>query len=63
MVLLGFVDQGDLALLGVSQHGGATNRQLAVANDLPTDQRRKLSKSRLHDADSFPGMSQSSTPP
>ena len=28
--------------------------QLAVADDLPADQRRKLGKSGLHDADSFP---------
>ena len=55
MVLLGLVDQRDLARLGVAQRCGAANHQLAVANDLPTDQRRKLGKSGLHDADSFPG--------
>ena len=54
MVLLGLVDQRDLAGFDLSQRSGAANHQLAVANDLTLDQRRKLGKSGLHDADSFP---------
>ena len=40
---------------GVAQRCGPADRQLAVADDLPADQRRKLGKSGLHVADSFPG--------
>ena len=57
LVLLGLIDQRDLARFGVAQRGGADDQQLAVADDLPADQRRKLGKGGLHVADSFPEMS------
>ena len=63
MGLLDLVDQRDLARLGIAHGGGAEDHQLAVANELPTDQRRKLGKGSLHGRDSFPGRASPSLPP
>ena len=59
---LDLIDQGDLARFGIAQGGGAEDQQLAVADDLPADQRGKFGKGRLHVADSFPGQALSMHP-